>query len=291
MTEISPIAADLIDGRSDARPLDSATVDGLIQSVKEIGLINPIRVRRLGDRYEIVSGHHRFGVCAFLGWAEIPCIVVDDDDLHAELAMIDENLMRNELSASDRAVQTARRKAIYLELHPETAAGIAQAAGMNAAQERGGQVGHDVNRFDEATAKATGQSERAVRRDAERGEKVIPEVIDLIRGTKLDTGIYLDKLKKLSPNDQIRAAKRDLAKLKADEQNRAKGGVAGRYRSTDVEQSPVTFDDIRSALETLCQLTPEDFGRLCPPNKRPAMHQRMDRLITVFEQVKEAVSG
>ncbi|EYR84264.1 hypothetical protein SHLA_14c000460 [Shinella sp. DD12] len=111
--------------------------------------------------------------------------------------MIDENLCRNELSPAERASQTARRKAIYLELHPETAAGIAQAAGMNAAQERGGQVGHDVDRFDAATAKATGQSERVVRRDAERGEKVIPEVIDLIAGTKLDTGTYLDKLKRL----------------------------------------------------------------------------------------------
>lgn len=58
---------------------------------------------------------------------------------------------------------------------------------MNAVQERGGQVGHDVDRFDTATAKATGQSERAVRRDAERGEKVIPEVMDMIRGNRLDT--------------------------------------------------------------------------------------------------------
>jgi ParB/RepB/Spo0J family partition protein len=302
MTDITPLSPDLIDGRSDARPLDSATIDGLIQSVKEIGLINPIRVRRLGDRYEIVSGHHRFGVCAFLGWAEIPCIVVDDDDLHAELAMIDENLMRNELSASDRAVQTARRKAIYLKLHPETVAGAAQAAGMN--RSVGNNVADNLSAtFTAATAKATGKDERSVRRDAERGEKVIPEVIDLIRGTKLDTGVYLDKVKKLSPNEQVQAAKRDLAmeKKRADGSRRQStqnasieaGGLAKRYRTTPAaaEQPPVTFDDIRAALETLCQLKAEDFQKLCPPNKRPAMHQRMDRLITVFEQVKEAVSG
>lgn len=80
--------------------------------------------------------------------------------------------MRAGLSASERAHQTARRKTIYLELHPEMAAGQAQAAGMNATQESGGQVGHDVERFDVATAKATGQSERSVQRDAERGEKM-----------------------------------------------------------------------------------------------------------------------
>jgi hypothetical protein len=51
------------------------------------------------------------------------------DYLHAELAMIDENLCRVELSPSDRARQTARRKAIYLELHPETADHVAGAHG------------------------------------------------------------------------------------------------------------------------------------------------------------------
>lgn len=54
---------------------------------------------------------------------------------------------------------------------------------------------HD--RFTADTAAKTGQSERSIQRDAERGEKVIPEVIDMITGTKLDTGTYLDKLKKL----------------------------------------------------------------------------------------------
>lgn len=290
MIQITSIPSGLIDQRSDARPLDSATIDGLIQSIRDVGLINPIRVRRLGDRYEIVSGHHRFGVCAFLEWAEIPCIVAGDDDLHAELAMIDENLMRNELSASDRAIQTARRKAIYLELHPETAAGNAGAeARWNATDNL------STASFAAETAKATGKDERSVRRDAERGEKVIPEVMEMIRGTKLDTGTYLDKIKRLPPNEQVAAATRDLAwEKKRAEEPRSSGGVAGRYQSgpsAPASPPPVSFDDIRAALETLCQLKAEDFQKLCPPSKRPAMHQRMDRLITVFEQVKEAVSG
>ena len=54
------------------------------------------------------------------------CHVVTDDDLHAELAMIDENLCRAELSPAERAKQTARRKAIYLIWHPETDQGLAR---------------------------------------------------------------------------------------------------------------------------------------------------------------------
>lgn len=87
------------------------------------------------------------------------------------------------MSAAERASQTARRKAIYLELHPETAHGAVGRAGY---EEKSGQV---VQSFADATATVTGSDARTVRRDAERGEKVIPEVIDMITGTKLDTGV------------------------------------------------------------------------------------------------------
>lgn len=226
-----------------ARPLNDDSLAGLADSIAEVGLINAIRVRRHGDGYQIIAGHHRFSACDSLGWTEIDATVVDDDDLHAELAMIDENLCRAELSPSDRAKQTARRKAIYLELHPETAAGAAQAAGMNAAQERGGQVGHDVDRFDVETAKVSGQSERAVRRDAERGEKVIDEAIALIRGTKLDTGSYLDRLKGLRPNEQVFAAKRDLAYERSKADQPRQGGIAGRYAASAPRPNPAEIFD------------------------------------------------
>lgn len=71
---------------------------------------------------------------------------------------------------SDRARQTARRKAIYLELHPETAAHVAGGKGNATADNLSA-----VPSFAAETAAATGKDERTVRRDAERGEKVVPE--------------------------------------------------------------------------------------------------------------------
>lgn len=201
---IRELPIELIDARTDARPLVESTVGGLVDSIGAVGLINPIRVRASGDRWEVIAGHHRLTACKRLGLAEITAFVVVEDDLHAELAMIDENLCRAELSPADRAQQTARRKAIYLELHPDTAQHV---AGGKARQETAG----DNLSFAEETAAATGKDKRTVQRDAERGEKVIDEVMNLIRGTKLDSGSYLDKIKNLSPNDQIAAAKRDLA--------------------------------------------------------------------------------
>lgn len=190
--------------RADVRERDSASVQSLAESIATVGLINPIRVRRVGAEWEVTAGSHRLAACKSLGLVDIECIVVEDDDLHAELAMIDENLMRAELSASDRAVQTARRKAIYLELHPETAQGIA------GAEAKHGRASDNLS-FAEETAAAIGKDKRTVQRDAERGEKVIPEVMEMIKGTRLDTGTFLDKIKRFSPNDQVTATKRELA--------------------------------------------------------------------------------
>src|ERR1041384_4351648 len=111
---------DLIDIRADARAINETTVSALADSIAEVGVINPIRVRAKGDRWEVVAGAHRLSACKSLGLTEASCLLVEDDDLHAELAMIDENLCRAELSSCDRARHTARRKEIYEKLHPET---------------------------------------------------------------------------------------------------------------------------------------------------------------------------
>lgn len=209
--------------RSDARAIDESAVAGLVESIANVGLINPIRVRAVGDQWETIAGAHRLTACKRLGLAEIAAMVVTDDDLHAELAMIDENLCRAELTPSDRAQQTARRKAIYLELHPETAEHVAGGKGNATADNLSA-----VPSFAAETAKLVGKDERSVRRDAERGEKVLDAAIDIIRGTSLDTGTYLDRLKRLSPSEQVTAARRDLAFARQQEREKAQKGIHRR---------------------------------------------------------------
>lgn len=231
---IVEIPTDRIDLRADARLIDGATVSGLVESISEVGLINPIRVRAAGDRWELIAGAHRLAACKQLGLAVIDAVVVEDDDLRAELAMIDENLCRAELSPADRAGQTARRKVIYEALHPTTAhgtPGVSRQVGDT--QERG-----EAERFTANTAKATGQSERAVQRDAERGNKIAPDVLAMLKGTPLDTGTYLDKLKRIRPAEQMHAAKRDLAA----ERQKAKSGIHRRVRSAP---APLSDEDAK----------------------------------------------
>lgn len=115
------------------------------------------------------------------------------------------------MSPADRASQTARRKAIYLELHPETAEYVAGGKGNGTAANIAA-----VPAFATATAEATGKAERTVRLDAERGENVTDEALNLVRGTSLDTGTYLDKLKRIDPSEQVETVQRDRRRLGVD---------------------------------------------------------------------------
>ena len=198
-----------------SRSIDRRAVEQLAESIKEIGLLNPILVRpkqrRINggsqDAYEILAGVHRFrAMFNVLNMTEIPACILSLDSLHTELAAIDENLCRAELSPADRARCTARRKEIYEELHPEVKAGALRAAGMNAALGRDVAANlaptSNVLAFAADAAAKTGRPERTIQRDAERGVKVASDVLDRISGTHLDKGFYLDKLKRLPVQEQ-----------------------------------------------------------------------------------------
>ena len=179
MVDVQRIGVELIRHRCDARPRADAALTALEGSIGEIGLLSPIIVRPASNGYEVVAGSHRLQAVELLGWGEIDGFVMQADDLKAELAIIDENLVRAELSPVDRAQQTARRKAIYEELHPETKAHVAGAHASNALQ--GNASANLAPAFSADTAAATGKSERSVQRDAERGEKIEPAALEAIR--------------------------------------------------------------------------------------------------------------
>ena len=202
-----------ISAHPEARKVDVGAVKALADSIAEIGFINPLRVRQLRDAWQVIAGGHRLAAARMLGFENVPCLVVDDDDLHAELAMIDENLCRNDLSPSERAEATARRKEIYIELHRKTKRGATLKRGDQLPSRQVGETG--AERFSAATAKATNLSERVIQRDVERAEKIVPDVLDKIAGTPLDTGVYLDRMKATPPEQQRARVLEDLSAPKA----------------------------------------------------------------------------
>ena len=80
------------------RPVNLDGINELARSISEIGLLNPITI---DQEYILVAGLHRLEAVKKLGWTEIECNICTFDTfdtLQTELAEIDENVVRTELS-------------------------------------------------------------------------------------------------------------------------------------------------------------------------------------------------
>lgn len=75
----------------------------LAASIEQNGLIQPIIVRKIGERYEIIAGERRFRAVKQLGRSEIPAIVVEADDAKAAKYSLIENLQREDLNPCEEA--------------------------------------------------------------------------------------------------------------------------------------------------------------------------------------------
>ncbi len=93
--------------------IDEKEIESLAQSLRDHGLIQPIVVRRLGDRYQLIAGERRLRAAIKAGWSEVPAQIRDADDRQvAELAII-ENLQRKDLNALEKAESFQQYLQIY----------------------------------------------------------------------------------------------------------------------------------------------------------------------------------
>lgn len=85
--------------------IDTDAVKSLADNIKEVGLLNPLLVREVDGRFEIVAGHRRYLACKSLGLPEIYCTIKVMTDLEAALARASENRDRVDLSAIEEATE------------------------------------------------------------------------------------------------------------------------------------------------------------------------------------------
>jgi ParB family chromosome partitioning protein len=173
------------------RPLGD--ISSLIESIREVGLLSPISVTR--DKC-LISGLHRLEAFRALGRKYIPAFIVPISRQEAQIAEIDENLARNDLSLLERAEHLYRRKQIYEGLHPE------RRHGGN--QYTGGKKCQDGNlQFCQTAAAASGRSATTVHRLVRIAKLLTAETKHLLRGTEwADNQQTLMKLCKLTPEMQ-----------------------------------------------------------------------------------------
>lgn len=105
MQEILQLPLDLIDPPSYAvrQAIDDSGIMELAEDIRRVGLINPLRVVKVGDRYEINSGHRRYLALKYLDRSNANCILVDCDDDQQDLMKLYENYSREDVIPLDEA--------------------------------------------------------------------------------------------------------------------------------------------------------------------------------------------
>jgi len=75
----------------------------LTASIREKGILEPLLVRKVGGRFEIIAGERRYRAAIEAGLAELPCVIRESSDAEMmELALV-ENLQRKDLTAFEEA--------------------------------------------------------------------------------------------------------------------------------------------------------------------------------------------
>ena len=75
----------------------------LQKSIMERGVDEPLIVRKIDDRYQIISGHRRMKACQLAEINDVPVRIVDLNDDEAVIMMVDSNLHRRKLLKSELA--------------------------------------------------------------------------------------------------------------------------------------------------------------------------------------------
>lgn len=85
------------------KTFNEETIEELAESIKEHGVLSPIIVRPLGEKYEIIAGERRFRAAVMNELKEIPAIIKKVTDNDAKIISLIENIQREDLNDIDRA--------------------------------------------------------------------------------------------------------------------------------------------------------------------------------------------
>ena len=100
---------DIIPNRFQPREVfDEVALNELADSIRQHGVIQPIVVRQVGNKYEIIAGERRYKASAIAGLTKIPAIIKNLDDKESSIVAYVENAQRRNVSAIEEARTSER---------------------------------------------------------------------------------------------------------------------------------------------------------------------------------------
>ncbi len=191
---------DIIPNRFQPREVfDEKALKELAVSIKEHGVIQPIIVRNVNGKYEIIAGERRYKASALAGLTKIPAIIRDLDDKESSKVALLENLQRKNLNP----IEEARTYQKILEIDEMTQEELAKTMGKSQSA-----VANKIrllslpDELQDALLKEQ-ISERHARSllnipDSEKQKEMLKEIID----NKMSVRQLEDEIKKLYPKEE-----------------------------------------------------------------------------------------
>lgn len=88
---------------------DEKALNELAESIKQHGIIQPLIVRQLADKYEIIAGERRYKAATLAGLSTVPVIVTNLSDAKSDEVALVENIQRKNLSSIEEALSYKRK--------------------------------------------------------------------------------------------------------------------------------------------------------------------------------------
>lgn len=229
----------------------------LAHSIKQIGLMQPIVVT---PNKKLIAGLHRLEACKLLGLQEIECVIRDYEALDAELAEIDENLIRAELTVLERAEHLKRRKEIYEAKHPGTK------HGGTPGKAGGGKIAipkdEKISSFAETTATKLDVSPRTIQQEVQIAEKLAEDVKEAVKGTPFeDSKIDLLELARKPHEEQRKTVAQLIVSSNSNEWYTPPEYIeAARRIMGQIDLDPASCEEASKVVQARRYFTVQDDG-------------------------------
>ncbi len=89
------------------KTIDRDDIEELAENIKRVGLINPLVVKKVKDKFEIIAGHRRYRALKLLGAVSVQCIIRNLEKLEADTVKLSENIYRTDLTDLEEAESIA----------------------------------------------------------------------------------------------------------------------------------------------------------------------------------------
>ncbi|MDC5821927.1 ParB/RepB/Spo0J family partition protein [Vibrio europaeus] len=103
------------------KEMEPEALEELAASIESQGIIQPIVVRQVGDKFEIIAGERRWRAARKAGLKQVPCVVKNVEDRAAIAMALIENIQREDLNVIEEAVALDRLQEEFSLTHQQVA--------------------------------------------------------------------------------------------------------------------------------------------------------------------------